>query len=189
VPSRTPVTDAHRGLRRYKANPKVSRNYRDPRAYEEAANSLLLRDLPENQEQNIQNELGWDEHKAYAKHRVREKPLLGLLEQMVAIPGYEVAKATGLKKGRSKGGLDSLLHGLGGVAEGTMENLGDILSYLAGDRKPIGYGAVYKGNVPISKAMKDSGLLEEWMERRKDDPVEPMQPTTKDYFLNKLKGM
>lgn len=76
---------------------------------------------PDDPQQQV---LGPKEHGAYAEFRVRDKPIYGLLEQMLAIPGYTAAKSAGLMEGWSKPGIDEMAEAYRGLGRGLLGNLG-----------------------------------------------------------------
>lgn len=70
--------------------------------------------------------LGPREHGAYAELRVRDRPILGPIEQLLAIPGYTAAKGLGLMRGRSGASVDEMAEGYRGVGRGVLQNLRDL---------------------------------------------------------------
>ena len=71
----------------------------------------------------MQAVLGPLEHGAYSEMRVRDRPFLGPVEQLLAIPGYTLAKRLGLMGGRSPAGLDEMAEGYRGLGRGLLGNL------------------------------------------------------------------
>ena len=102
----------------------VRRPEDDELTEEERAFYELLRargEIPKNDPR--QNVLGPKEHGAYAEMRVRKRPIYGLAEQLVAIPGYTAAKYAGLMGGRSRASVDEMAEAYRGVGRALKKNL------------------------------------------------------------------
>lgn len=97
----------------------------------------LLRQRNTNPDQDFQNAVGKAEHAAYAKMRVKDRPLWGPIEQAVSIPAYTAAKALGLRRGRSEPSLDEVGAGYAGMLSGLKENVGDAMNYVTDSPSPI----------------------------------------------------
>lgn len=65
-----------------------------------------------------QAELGPLEHAAFAREWTMENPLLAVPSLMVSIPGYTLAKRTGLVKARTGGSLAEMIQSYKGVGSG-----------------------------------------------------------------------
>lgn len=98
----------------------------DPNAYQRWEALYQAREAPGAD----QNRLGPLEHGAYAESRVRERPVLGVIEQLAMIPGYTGAKALGLMDSRSPASVDEMAEAYRGVGRGVSRNVQELLRML-----------------------------------------------------------
>lgn len=61
------------------------------------------------------------EHRAFARHTVNDRPLLGVPTMLASIPAYNGAKAVGLLEGGSEPSLNSMAQAYRGVGEGVAD--------------------------------------------------------------------
>jgi hypothetical protein len=61
------------------------------------------------------------EHGAYARARVNDAGLFGLIEQLAGITAYTPLKAMGVYGGRSPASVDEMLSGYGGALMGLLD--------------------------------------------------------------------
>lgn len=127
--SRTPVLDAYRSRR-------------DPQAYERWRELYMKRE--EMGPEADHSKIAPLEHGAYAESRVREQPILGPIEQLLAIPGYNMARALGLMDTWSPVTLDDMAESYRGLGRGVGANVGDLLTWFLGDNPPTRPGGRVK---------------------------------------------
>ena len=108
--------------------------YNEPTTRREWKDAWNAREEAMTQEE--QNRLAMEEHRLWAKHRTKEFPIYGTVEQSLFVPVYEGLKAAGILSGRSDPSIESMGAGFQGVGEGIGENVGDLLSRLRGDNPP-----------------------------------------------------
>ncbi len=132
--------------------------------------ALSLRRGVTNQQE--QNALALNEHRAYAKSRVRENPLYGLIEQAALVPGYTLAKALRLVSGRSDPSLAEIGAGYAGIAQGTEENIGDALNWFTGSPSPV----ARPSTTPTMSSQMSASEIRQMVLRSKARPPEGGAP-------------
>jgi hypothetical protein len=120
------------------------------------------------QNQTQVNQLGAADHGAYAESQVRERPFAGPFEQLMFIPAYNAAKATGAineaQPGTSQGSLGAMAAGYEGVQRGVASNFGDFLNGFTQSPQPIARPPVYP---PMSQGMPPGLFMRYLLSRNK----------------------
>lgn len=82
-----------------------------------------------------QGKLAYYDHMAFARQLVKDHPVLGPMELLLAIPGYTAAKKMHLIGARTPGSLSEMDGGYKGMWQGIDQNMHGHANMLAG--KPV----------------------------------------------------